>query len=125
MLHSILWKLSGFLPQNSFDYSIVEVLAAYFLLVTLCMNFLFNLLLTKLSGPNFLGALIFVDQHFLDKTSFHQNIFWTKDFFLQIYCLFDQNIFCNRNFLCTTNFLDLNIFYFNFSGPYFLVPRIF
>ena len=27
-------------------------------------------ILTKLSGPNFLGALIFLDKYFLDKTSF-------------------------------------------------------
>ena len=36
---------------------------------------LINLLLTKLSGSNFLGALIFVDQ-----TSFDPSIFWTNSF---------------------------------------------
>ena len=40
---SILWKLSAFLPQNSFDYLIVEVLVPCFLLVTLCMIFFIQL----------------------------------------------------------------------------------
>ena len=36
--------------------------------------------LTKLLVPNFLGALIFVDQYsFFDKTAFDPNIFWTKN----------------------------------------------
>ena len=44
-IHSILWKLLGFLPQNYFNYLTVGVLLAFFTFSTLCIKFVFQLTL--------------------------------------------------------------------------------
>ena len=64
-----------------------------------------DLIFTKLLGPNFLGALIFLGQNlFLLKYSFGRNIFFSQIFLPTIFC--------------TQNFLDQNFF-----EPHFCVTQ--
>ena len=75
-------------------------------------------ILTKLSGLNFLGVLIFVDLLFFNKTSFDLNTFftiyfisWPKNFLDQIFVA--PKFFWSK--ICTQNLF----------GPKFSSPRIF